>query len=345
LSRAERASAGAGGSGPPAAAGPPSPSAGTGLSSPPADTGLTIPSAGTGLSSQSAGAPAEPGVAESKRSSWSLGLRIASGVLFVPLLVLLARAGGIAFWSFVALEVTLGLIEFYRMMRGKGLQPYPALGLLAGYGVLWVAYRPHTSQADFFATGTLVLTMALGLRRPELRGRVEGIAVTLFGVLYVGWLSAHLVLLRELPWRAGTAYRDGAAYVLLAFFLTWSCDTGAYAVGRLLGRTRPWANISPRKSLEGAVGGLVAAIGAGFVAQAWFAPFLRPIDAALLGGLTGIFAQVGDLVESLLKRDARHGDSSDLIPGHGGILDRFDSLLFAAPLVFYYLKIVVFRVP
>lgn len=284
----------------------------------------------------------EPGA---KRSSWSLGLRIASGLLFVPLLILLARAGGIAFWSFVALEVIIGLLEFYRMMRDKGLQPYPALGLPAGLGVLWIAFRPHTSQADFFATAALLLTMALGLRRPELRGRVEGIAVTLFGVLYVGWLSAHLVLLRELPWRAGTAYADGAGYVLLAFFITWSCDTGAYAVGRLMGRTRPWIKISPRKSLEGAAGGLSFAIVAAFVARAWFAPYLGRWDAALLGALTGVFAQAGDLVESLLKRDARHGDSSDFIPGHGGILDRFDSLYFGAPLVFYYLKIVIFRVP
>ncbi|HEY6866531.1 MAG TPA: phosphatidate cytidylyltransferase [Candidatus Eisenbacteria bacterium] len=284
----------------------------------------------------------EPGA---KRSSWSLGLRVASGILFVPLLILLARAGGIAFWTFVALEVIIGLLEFYRMMRDKGLQPYPALGLPAGLGVLWVAFRPHTSQADFFATAALLLTMALGLRRPELRGRVEGIAVTLFGVLYVGWLSAHLVLLRELPWRAGTAYADGAGYVLLAFFITWSCDTGAYAVGRLLGRTRPWIKISPRKSLEGAIGGLSFSIVAAFVARAWFAPYLGGWDAAFLGALTGVFAQAGDLVESLLKRDARHGDSSDFIPGHGGILDRFDSLYFGAPLVFYYLKIVIFRVP
>jgi phosphatidate cytidylyltransferase len=289
--------------------------------------------------------PADGAAITGKRSSWSLGLRIASGLLFVPLLILLARAGGLAFWCFVALEVLIGLLEFYHMMRRKGLQPYPALGLPAGLGVLWVAFRPHTSQADFFATAALLLTMALGLRRPDLKGRIEGIAVTLFGVLYVAWLSAHLVLLRELPWRAGTAYADGASYVLLAFFVTWSCDTGAYAVGRVLGRTRPWTHISPSKSLEGAGGGLLFSIIAAFVARAWFAPYLRLWDAAALGVLTGVFAQAGDLVESLLKRDAHHGDSSDIIPGHGGMLDRFDSLYFGAPLVYYYLKIVVFQVP
>ena len=289
----------------------------------------------------------ESGVADdrAKSSSWSLWLRIASGVVFVPLLVLLARAGGFAFAGLVALVVVFGLREFYRMMRGKGLHPYPLLGQLCGVGVVWKTFRPHQSQSDLLLTGAVLVTLGLGLRRPDLKGRVEGMAVTLFGVLYVGWLSAHLVLLRELPWRAGMPYADGAAYVLLAFFLTWSCDTAAYTVGRILGRTRPWTLISPRKSLEGAVGGLVAAVVAAFVARAWFVPFLSLRDAVVLGLGVGVFAQVGDLVESMLKRDARHGDSSDIIPGHGGMLDRFDSLYFAAPLVFYYLKIVVFRIP
>src|SRR4029453_3915804 len=205
--------------------------------------------------------------------------------------------------------------------------------------------RPHTPHVMFLVTAILMLVLALELRRPEARQRVEDIAVTCFGVLYVGWLSAHLVLLRELPWSAGPSYRAGARFVLLAFFVTWSCDTGAFAVGKLFGRNRPWTHISPRKSVEGSIGGWVMAVAAAWIARAWFAPFLRPVDALAIGFLVGVFAQVGDLVESLLKRDALHGDSSDLIPGHGGVLDRFDSLFFAAPAVYYYLKLAVFRVP
>jgi phosphatidate cytidylyltransferase len=292
--------------------------------------------------------PAPPGAPipeRPKRSSWLLGLRVGSGVLFVPLLIALAFAGGYAFLAFVALEVTLGIIEFCRMMRGKGYRPYTRLGVLAGLALLWVVFRPFTAHVDLLVTAALVLTLALELRRPEARQRVEDIAVTLFGVLYVGWLSAHFVMLRELPWSAGTEYREGAAYVLLAFMITWGCDTGAYAFGRLFGRNRPFARISPRKSLEGAAGGLITALVAAQVARLWFAPFLSAADAVVLGLLVGVFAQVGDLVESLLKRDAAHGDSSDLIPGHGGILDRFDSLYFGAPVTFYYLKVVVFGVP
>jgi phosphatidate cytidylyltransferase len=289
--------------------------------------------------------PGAPGAGAPKPAGWSLRWRMASGIVFVPLLILLARAGGLAFTGFVALQVTLGLIEFYRMMSGKGLEPDTRLGICAGLGVLWVALHPHGSQGGLLATAFVLLVLALSLRSAPRPRQVESMAVTLFGVLYVGWLSSHFVLLRELPWRAGTDYADGASYVLLAFFVTWSCDTGAYAVGRMFGRRRPWARISPRKSLEGSIGGLFAAVGGAFVARAWFAPFLSPWDPLALGLLVGVFAQVGDLVESLLKRDAQHGDSSDIIPGHGGILDRFDSLYFGAPIVYYYLKLLVFRAP
>jgi phosphatidate cytidylyltransferase len=96
-------------------------------------------------------------------------------------------------------------------------------------------------------------------------------------------------------------------------------------------------SVSPGKSLEGAIAGFLASIGAAFLARAWFAPYLTALDAAVLGALVGVFGQLGDLVESLLKRDADMKDTSSLIPGHGGVLDRFDSLLFAAPIVYYYL--------
>ncbi len=303
------------------------------------------------MSAHEGGVPhaiADPPAAQNpkrKLSAWSLPLRIGSGLLFVPLLILLTIAGREAFLAFVAVQVVVGLIEFYGMMRGTGLRPRRGFGVVASLILLWVTFRPIASQGDFLATAALLLVLAFALRRPDHEREVESMAVTLFGVLYVGWLSAHLVRLRELPWIAGTDYSTGASFVFLAFFVTWSCDTGAYAFGRLFGRTRPWARISPKKSMEGAAGGFVCAVLAAFGARAWFAPYLGWGDAVALGVLVGTFAQVGDLVESMFKRWSKAGDSSDLIPGHGGVLDRFDSLYFAAPLVFYYLKLVVFRVP
>ncbi len=301
--------------------------------------------------SDAAPAPAPPGKKATKSNSWSLGLRIASGVLFVPLLMLVARAGGLAFLGFVVFQTALGLAEFYGMMRAKGHRPEALLGHLAAFGVIVLAYRPHTPHAAFLATAALLLLLALALRRPSRAGIVESISVTIFGVLYVGWLSAHFVLLRELPWRAGLAYADGARIVLYAFLVTWSCDTGAYAIGRWLGRTRPWGAISPRKTLEGSIGGFVFAVAGAWIGAHTFMhssagiAWLRDADALAIGVLVGICGQVGDLVESLLKRDADSGDSSDFIPGHGGILDRFDSLYFGAPILYYYLKVVVFQIP
>jgi phosphatidate cytidylyltransferase len=290
-------------------------------------------------------------VAANKPKGWALGLRVASGVLFVPLLIALAHAGGLAFLGFVALQTTLGLVEFYRLMQAKGHAPVRWLGHATALVLLAVAYRPHTPYGGFLLTGSLVLLLALALRHPERRGIVESAAVTAFGVLYVGWLSAHFVLLRELPWRAGLDYRDGTAFVLYAFLITWSCDTGAYLVGRAFGRTRPFARISPRKTLEGSLGGFAAAVVAGVAGALTFmrpeggAPWLEPWQGAVAGALVGVAGQVGDLIESLFKRDAEAGDASDLIPGHGGILDRFDSLYLGAPVVFHFLSMVVFRLP
>lgn len=272
-------------------------------------------------------------------------LRLVSGMLFVPLLMLLAWVGRFSFFTFVAVMVMLALHEFYGMMRSKGVATYRVLGSLATLGLLWITFRPQPSHADFLATAALLLGLAFALRRSGMPRQVEAVSVTLFGVLYVGWLASHLILLRELPWRAGLDYGQGASFVYLAFLTTWSCDTGAFAIGKAFGRTRPWTEISPRKSLEGAVGGFCCAVAGALLARAWFAPYLGLVDAIVLGVLVGVFAQVGDLVESLFKRDARHGDSSDLIPGHGGVLDRFDSLLFTGPLVYYYLKLAVFGVP
>jgi phosphatidate cytidylyltransferase len=286
-----------------------------------------------------------------KRGQWALPLRVASGLVFVPLLILLARAGGLAWLGFVALQTGLGLEEFYRMARAKGLAPVRWLGFASAFVLLGLAYRPQTPNASLLTTGGLLVLLALALRRGGQPRVLESAAVTAFGVLYVGWLSAHFVLLRELPWRAGLAYSDGGSLVLYAFLVTWSCDTGAYLTGRLFGRTRPWATISPRKTLEGAMGGLLFAVIAAQIGAATFlragggTPLLTWPHALAIGVLVGICGQVGDFVESLFKRDAASGDSSDLIPGHGGVLDRFDSLYFGAPIVYHYLRAVIFQVP
>jgi phosphatidate cytidylyltransferase len=268
---------------------------------------------------------------------------VLSAVLFVPLLVWLAFIGGVWFAALVTVEVVLGLREFYAMMMIRGMRPSPKLGILLGLALCGLSFAGTSSQTNLLFTAGLLIVFCAELLRSEGERGMEPMAVTLFGVLYVGWLSVHLVFLRELPRHLGQPYAEGARYVLLAFFLTWVCDTAAYGFGMWLGKNRLFEAVSPKKSVEGSIGGLVATIAAAHVARLWFAPFLDVIHATVLGVAVGVFAQVGDLAESLLKRMSGNKDAGDLIPGHGGVLDRFDSLYFTAPLVYYYLKMAIFH--
>ena len=128
------------------------------------------------------------------------------------------------------------------------------------------------------------------------------------------------------------------------FASVWVCDSAAYFVGRALGKHPLFKRVSPNKTWEGAIGGFVGAVAVFTVARFIALPYLSVVQAIVCGALIGLFGQVGDLVESLLKRSAGVKDSSALIPGHGGVLDRFDSLMFVAPLLFFYLEFIVFAV-
>jgi phosphatidate cytidylyltransferase len=282
-----------------------------------------------------------------RRTDASLPMRIASAVVFLPLLVLAARVGGLVWLFFSLLVVGLGLREFYRMMESKGLAPHWKSGTFAVLLLPIGAYlRLRLGRDSEWNLGAL-LTVLIGaillaeLRRGAGKQAVANIASTLLGVVYIGWFGSHIALLRELPRPFHLPYTLGASFALLPFFLAWICDTAAYAVGLAWGRTRLMPDVSPQKSVEGAIAGLLATVGAAFLARATFAPYLTAIDAAVLGVLVGVLGQLGDLVESLLKRDAETKDTSRTIPGHGGVLDRFDSVLFAAPVVAYY---ILFRV-
>ena len=281
------------------------------------------------------------------RRDASLPLRVLSAVLFLPLLFLAAKVGGLLWLAFSLIVVGLGLREFYRMMESKGLAPHWKSGTFAVLLLPIGTYlRLRLGRDSEWNLGAL-LTVLIGaillaeLRRGAGKQAVANIASTLLGVVYIGWFGSHIELLRELPRPFHLPYALGASFALLPFFLAWICDTAAYAVGLAWGRTRLMPDVSPGKSLEGAIAGLLATLGAAFLARATFAPYLTAIDAGVLGILVGVLGQLGDLVESLLKRDAETKDTSRIIPGHGGVLDRFDSVLFAAPVVAYY---IIFRV-
>ncbi|NNM34838.1 MAG: phosphatidate cytidylyltransferase [Gemmatimonadetes bacterium] len=262
-------------------------------------------------------------------------------LVFVPCLILITRRGDLQFLFLVDLIIFTGVMEFYRLLEHKGFKPAKTVGVLCALAMSWYAYFRSGVYANFLLAFALLLMMTVALVRRSVEQAVIHISVTIFGVLYVGWLGSHFVLLRELPRLAGMDYQQGARFVLLAILLTWSADTGAYLVGRKLGRTPLFPRVSPRKSREGAVGGILTALIAAVVAQRTFATYLELPMALWVAVLASVAGMAGDLVESLMKRDSDIKDSGSFIPGHGGSLDRFDSLLFSIPLIYYFHKFFV----
>lgn len=270
-----------------------------------------------------------------------LGTRVAVSLLFLPCLGIITWRGDLHFLFIVNLVIFFGLLEFYRLLEFKGFRPAKVVGTVCGLAISWYAYFRTGLYGNFLLAGALLVLMTLELTRKSVEQAVVQISTTIFGVLYVGWLGSHLVLLRELPRLAGLDYAMGAHFVYLTILITWGCDTGAYLIGRSLGRTKLFPRVSPKKSREGAVGGLVFGVLAAVGAQQTFAVFLTLPTAVALGAIGAIAGQTGDMVESLMKRDLDVKDSASLLPGHGGALDRFDSLFFSAPLIYYSLKFFV----
>lgn len=266
-----------------------------------------------------------------------------ASVIFIPCLIVIARRGSFYFLVLIDIMIFIGLVEFYRMMEAKGLRPYKFIGILSGLALSWYIFFHQGIYANFFLSVVFMVIMILEMFRKEKGMAVYHISVTIFGVFYVGWLGSHLILIRELPRLKGLDYSIGFSLVIVAFVLTWCYDSGAYFTGKWLGRHKLFPSISPSKTLEGMIGGIGFSILGIVVTKELFASYLTIPKAIGLAVLASLVGQLGDLVESMIKRDVRIKDSSKTIPGHGGVLDRFDSLLFTAPLLYYFFRYFIFR--
>jgi phosphatidate cytidylyltransferase len=262
--------------------------------------------------------------------------RVYAALAFVPLFYALVRhAPPLAFFALVAAAALLCVAEFYRLhFREKGL---PAAVMTLGFGATalilssfqWPGGVPGQTIVLIVLIGSLLHRLCA--RRAAAHGLTEP-AVVAFGPLYIGLCLGHLLLIRAMP--------EGEFLIFGLFLITWAADTGAYYVGTSLGRHKLAPSISPNKTIEGVAGGLVAAVLAASLAQIWFLPSLTNTDCVALGCLLTIAGLLGDLAESAMKRGAGVKDSGSLIPGHGGMLDRLDSLLFTAPAFYYYVWLV-----
>ncbi|HXU62556.1 MAG TPA: phosphatidate cytidylyltransferase [Polyangia bacterium] len=260
----------------------------------------------------------------------NLALRALSAIVALPVLaVLVLWAPPIGFGLLVLLVAGLALHECAAIMLA---------GAPAGFRATVVALGVAFSAALYFAPGlafpwtlaALTATAAAVLFDPgEIPAAGHRLGSAVFSVLYVGGLAAPLALLQR-------DAAHGRAWVLLAVAVTFGNDTGAYFAGRALGRHKLYPKVSPAKSVEGAVGGMAASVIIMFALRATLCPWLTVGDCLAVGVVAGVIGPIGDLVESLMKRAAGVKDSGRLIPGHGGMLDRIDALLFVAAWVYVY---------
>jgi len=233
--------------------------------------------------------------------------------------------------------IIAGLYEFFRMLENKGIRPYAIFGLTIGAIIpLSIVFRFEltVNWELFFSVLALLLLIIMQFKRSDNSGVITDISTTIFGILYVSWLLSFMIKIRYLP--------EGLGLLLAVVFITKLGDIGAYLIGVRFGRTPLLPRVSPNKSLEGSLGGLIFSILGALISQ----PFLNFSygHLAFLGLALGILGQLGDLSESLMKRDCQIKDAGSVLPGMGGVLDFIDSLLFTAPAFYFYMVIVLNRI-
>ncbi|HAX88905.1 MAG TPA: phosphatidate cytidylyltransferase [Cyanobacteria bacterium UBA11370] len=294
--------------------------------------------------------------------------RIFSGLIAIALALGMLIAGGWYFTLGFCVIVYLGQLEYFQLVQAKGIAPAARTTLFVSQILLLTAaLAPNLTDAVFSLAGTLICFYLLF--QPKL-ATIADIAASILGLLYGGYLPSYWVRLRVglaqdslLPlsatastshvplnpdwlnaWIDLTALPQGLTATFLAFCCIWAADIGAYIFGKFFGRTR-LSSISPKKTVEGAIFGTLGSVAVATVG-AWYLQWPSwQLSGIILGTIIGIASLLGDLTESMMKRDAGVKDSGQLIPGHGGILDRTDSYVFTAPLVYYFVTLLLPLLP
>jgi phosphatidate cytidylyltransferase len=263
--------------------------------------------------------------------------RVLTGLIGIPLFLGFLYIGKWPLFVLVAAMGIVGFHEYARMWRAKGIHVSLWIGWIASLAIFtWAVLAPENGVLlGGILTGTMLTLLCwvvFGFRSHT----VMDAFVSVSGIVYVGWLLSHLLLLRGLG--AGTGWDVGLKWVTLAFFSTWVADSTAYFFGRAFGKQKLAPDISPKKTVEGAIGGGLSAL---LVAALWGPVVgITAWQGGLIGAGVSVLSVLGDLAESALKRYTGVKDSGALLPGHGGVLDRFDSSLFVLPFVYYIAKLV-----
>jgi phosphatidate cytidylyltransferase len=262
-------------------------------------------------------------------------IRVLVSIVAIPLLVLLAYLGGVYFLSFVLIISGLSFYEFAMMSKLKGANVNLNFGLLGLVIIILNSYRNFFNTIHILILFVIILVVLELFRKKG--SSILNLSATLLGLFYLGIFGSTLIGIREFYPNLQGLYQQGGFLIISIFATIWICDSAAFFGGTAFGKHKLFLRVSPKKTWEGAVFGFVFAILTMLLARILVLDFLSLKDALIIGLIIGLFGQIGDLVESLLKRDAQIKDSSNLIPGHGGIFDRFDSLFFSAPIIYLYL--------
>ncbi len=263
-----------------------------------------------------------------------LWTRVLSAVFFGFLVIVIVQSGLWVFFGVVSLAVMLCAIEFSRLAKATGGWLPRLPNILIAWLICLSSFKPDWIDVNLVICTAIVLPFLIEIIRKDPDSALLNVSSALLGTLYAGWLfGRHLLLIRQMP--------NAEHLIFLLMGIAWSGDIGAYLIGRRFGKHKIIPAISPGKSLEGYIAGIAFSCIAALALRHWLLPDMQLLHTIILGiGLT-IVGQIGDLAESLLKRGANVKDSGSLMPGHGGILDRCDSLIFITPAFYYYISLLV----
>ena len=264
-------------------------------------------------------------------------LRVLVSIIAIPIILAASYFGGYYFLFFVLVISLISFYEFSLLVRNKNMHVNMLIGLLS---VFFFVVNSYLKLLDNYTSFLIVIvTLCIVELFRNKSSALLNLGATFLGIFYIGLFSSALISIREFYILPEENYLKGGLLIISIFTSIWICDSAAYYIGTAFGKHKLFPRVSPKKSWEGTIAGFVFALLTMIVSKLIILNFLSWNSIIGIGIIVGTFGQIGDLIESLFKRETGVKDSSALIPGHGGIFDRFDSLIFSAPLIFIILKL------